>query len=330
MDYSGQLLYFSLMEMTPRSQNLKSPRAPQPEIYALYGEQPGDFGIEDLHIEDIDARARLHDWKILPHAHSGMMQFIYISEGGAEAIVEDRITPLRSGDLFFIPEGVIHSFDFQDGTIGWVLSVDSPFLKTASFRSLRDLFFGRMFSVSKLILDAKRKQEADTLFECLHKEFIGSREGRRAMLECLTQALLILTIREMPRLKGTGTEPLNGARIATAYRDLINRRFYDHWSVADYASALSVSPSQLTRICRLHVGKSPAALIHARILLEAQRMLRYTEAPAAQIAFELGYQDPAYFSRFFKRLAGVTPRQYRLQSRNRNLKPEKSNYPHHG
>lgn len=307
------------MEMSPRPQTLKTQQAHQPEVYALYGEQPGDFGIEDLHIEDIDARARLHDWKILPHAHAGILQLIYISEGGAEAKAEDRLTPLSSGDLFFIPEGVIHSFDFQDATIGWVLSVDSPFLKTANFRSVRDIFFGRMFSVNKLSLDASQKQEADTLFKCLHKEFIGSREGRTAMLTCLTQAILTLTLREMPRLREAGIEPLNNACLATSFRDLVNKNFCNHWSVADYAGALCVSPSQLTRVCRSHVGKSPAAIIYARILLEAQRMLRYTEAPAAQIAFELGYQDPAYFSRFFKRLAGVTPRQYRLQNRYRSL-----------
>ncbi|MFC2950453.1 helix-turn-helix domain-containing protein [Marinicaulis aureus] len=318
MDYSGQLLYFSLMRTSPPSHSHR-PQVDQPEIYALYGEQPGEFGIEDLHIEDIDARARLHDWKILPHAHSGIMQLIYISEGGAEAKTEDRITPLRSGDLVFIPEGVIHSFDFQDGTIGWVLSIDSPFLNTPHFRSVKDMFLGRIFSVSKIVLNANRKQEAETLFDRLHNEFLGSNEGRRAMLESLTQALLILTMREIPRMKETDAEPANSAQVATAYRNLINNKFCDHWTVADYANALSISQSQLTRICRLHVGKSPAALIHARVLLEAQRMLRYAEAPAAQIAFELGFQDPAYFSRFFKRLAGVTPRQYRLHSRHRNL-----------
>ena len=51
------------------------------------------------------------------------------------------------------------------------------------------------------------------------------------------------------------------------------------------------------------------------LLLEAQRNLHYTEATAAQIGLDLGFQDPAYFSRFFKRLTGVTPRRYRRDSR---------------
>ena len=135
------------------------------------------------------------------------------------------------------------------------------------------------------------------------------------MLDSLTSALLILLLRDAPeRLHGGATAP-DGARLAAAFRDLVNKRFRDHWRIDRYAEELSVSPSQLSRTIRRVTGQSPAAIVNARLLLEAQRNLHYTEATAAQIGLDLGFQDPAYFSRFFKRLSGVTPRRYRLKSR---------------
>jgi AraC family transcriptional activator of pobA len=65
-------------------------------------------------------------------------------------------------------------------------------------------------------------------------------------------------------------------------------------------------------LCHAHLGRSASAEIHLRLVLEARRLLRYTDAPAFVIAQDLGFADPAYFGRFFRREAGVTPRRYRV------------------
>ncbi len=313
MDDPANLLYFPGMTVLSQAPILH-PAAPA--RFALYGELPGESELELIHIEDIRSRARLYDWTITPHSHREMRQFIYVAKGGAEATLEDARIALGPRSVLAIPDGVVHGFAFERETLGWVLSVETRLFETPAFAPVQRLIAQRGFGVAKLDLTAAKDRDVNFLFCRLHEEFFDAKEGRGAMLDSLTSALLVLMLREAPERTGGGDAP-DGARLAAGFRDLVNRRFREHWSIDRYAGALAVSQSQLSRTIKRVTGQSPAALINARLLLEAQRNLHYTEATAAQIGLDLGFQDPAYFSRFFKRLTGVTPRRYRLDSRRR-------------
>ena len=76
-------------------------------------------------------------------------------------------------------------------------------------------------------------------------------------------------------------------------------------------SELGVTPDHLSRGCRAVTGLSALDLLHERLLLESRRLLAYTQAPVADVAHELGFDDPAYFSRFFARRAGLSPQAFR-------------------
>jgi AraC family transcriptional activator of pobA len=108
-------------------------------------------------------------------------------------------------------------------------------------------------------------------------------------------------------------DPAVGQRqqLMARFSELVERRFRDDQSVSDFASALHVSESRLRSVCLAATGQSPIQLIHARILLEAKRQLHYTDNPINEIAFALGFDDPAYFTRFFTRLSGASPRAFR-------------------
>jgi AraC family transcriptional activator of pobA len=81
----------------------------------------------------------------------------------------------------------------------------------------------------------------------------------------------------------------------------------EHRGLAFYAAALGCTERTLTRLARARLGASPLALINRRLALEAQRLLRYTNASVAQVAHELGFADPSYFSRFYLRQTGRRP-----------------------
>jgi AraC family transcriptional activator of pobA len=84
--------------------------------------------------------------------------------------------------------------------------------------------------------------------------------------------------------------------------------------VAGYARDLGITANHLNAVCRQAVDKSALTLIHERQILEAKRRLVYSALTISQIADELGFSDPAYFSRFFKRLTGTTPKDFRTQA----------------
>ncbi|MFC6688818.1 helix-turn-helix transcriptional regulator [Jhaorihella thermophila] len=95
------------------------------------------------------------------------------------------------------------------------------------------------------------------------------------------------------------------------YEALIEEHFRDRWPVAAYAGELAVSPTHLNRVVRQATGGPASALITDRVLREARRMLIYTNLTAAEIAYALGFNDPAHFSRVFARGTGLPPREFR-------------------
>ncbi|MGK5078746.1 helix-turn-helix domain-containing protein [Janthinobacterium sp. HLX7-2] len=80
-----------------------------------------------------------------------------------------------------------------------------------------------------------------------------------------------------------------------------------------YAQCIGITATHLNPIARGHAGKSALELIHERVLLEAKRNLAYTSMTINVLSYALGFAEPAYFARFFKRHTGVTPKDFRMQ-----------------
>ena len=101
--------------------------------------------------------------------------------------------------------------------------------------------------------------------------------------------------------------------LVNSFLTLLDTHLRDHWTVADYADHLDVSRSRLTNVVERATGLRPLQVIHNRLVNEAMMMLTTTDQHVAQIAFALGYSDPAYFGRFFRQQTGMTPARYRRQ-----------------
>src|SRR5690606_11094 len=98
------------------------------------------------------------------------------------------------------------------------------------------------------------------------------------------------------------------------YYQLVERHFRQRREIGFYADALGLTPTQLNRICRAERGLSALAVIHRRLVAEAERDLAYTQLSIKQLALDLGFQDAAYFSRFFQRQTGLSPSEFRQRA----------------
>lgn len=99
--------------------------------------------------------------------------------------------------------------------------------------------------------------------------------------------------------------------VVRRYQELVERHFRQVQRTAGYAQKLSITPGHLTALCTTHLGRSAKRLLQERIALEARRILLYTDRTAEAIAHELGFADPSYFGRFFKRVSGMSPQRFR-------------------
>ena len=283
--------------------------------FALYGEKPGSDDPEFIHIEDIQIRSSLYDWRIAPHLHRRMFQIVHVIDGPANVQIEDRHAQVEGPSAICIPGNVVHGFGFSPRTLGFVVTVSETLLLDTGHRDAHDLF-GPLLAEARVISfrqDEARAGLVRTLLEQMAHEFQARELGRNAMFEWLFHAILmairrqIATERESAETKGEDRETFSEAC------RLIEDHYREHMTVSAYAARLGMTQPRLNRLCHRFAGKTFLDLLHDRLALEAQRHLIYTSATIEMVAYELGFSDPAYFCRFFKRRTGKTPSEFRRE-----------------
>lgn len=149
------------------------------------------------------------------------------------------------------------------------------------------------------------------LWEILLQEMKEKDSLQLEMLQMLLKQILIISLRLYKRERNWEQENPEQINIVQNFNYLVETHFRKYHKVEDYANLLYKSPKTLSNVFSKLVGKSPLQLIRERIVLEAKRMLYYTEQPVSEIGYDLGYEDMQSFSRFFKQMEGVSPSVYR-------------------
>jgi len=209
--------------------------------------------------------------------------------------------------LLLMPAGVVHGFDFEPETVGSVLTVSD-----AALRELvrREPEFRPLFAAPAVIPVADQGFILASLGR-LSRELAWLAPGRAAAVEALLVGILVEVLRLAQAGGGETAAPGPQALLVARFRERIEQHYRAHDEVEDYARALAVSPKQLWAACRRVAGAPPARLIQDRLLLEAKRLLLYTNVSVAEAAYALGFNDPAYFSRLFAKQTGRSPRDFR-------------------
>ena len=294
MDRPVVVLYDSNMAEIPANQSIRT--------YNLFGEA-NDLP-DVVHCETIAARSVLHEWEFAPHRHARLHQILLIERGGGQATLEGRIHTLRPMRVVNVPIGHVHGFIFKPGTQGWVVTIAAEMLDEVLTPSegLR-----RVLANSTVVRGTPPMRLA---MEQIFAEFAGRHFARAHILRALSGALIGLVARELvqdAKLPSGTTK----SSLFQRFEVLLEQHFLQHWTVSDYAAALSVTPTHLSRLTRSATGQSASHVILDRILREARRNLVYTNLPISTIAYALGFNDPAYFSRLFSGATGLSPRGFR-------------------
>lgn len=113
----------------------------------------------------------------------------------------------------------------------------------------------------------------------------------------------------------TNNDPSADKQLLRKFQEKIDECFRERHEVSEYASMLNISAGHLSEVVKQYSGKPAIKHIHERLVLEARRLLFHTSTPLKKIAYDLGFSDASYFTRFFKRETGVTPADYRSNIR---------------
>ena len=291
----------------------RSAKPARPEVpqFALYGEQTRGDSAEFVHIELIETRSRVHHWHIENHTHSGLFQVLFLFGGEVRANINGAVWECGAPAAITIHPSVVHGFDFSAEAHGYVLTVDQNVLFAAG-GSHGDLY-SPLF-VEPLALDLSSAPECarlEPLLRQLLEEAAWPQYGHTLMLEWLARSALLLLVRLHAARRFADQSGRSDFELFSRFRAEVEQHYKEQWQVGQYAEALRATPTRINRLCLKLSGKSAFGIAQDRLMLEACRKLTYLPASIASIAYELGFQDPAYFSRLFKKRMGLTPKAFR-------------------
>ncbi len=283
--------------------------------YFLYGEAPRRITGPLLHVEAIESRSARHHWKIAPHLHEVLHQAVFVSRGAGVTRTDSVRVQFRPPALVVVPAGTVHAFEFEPGTSGHVISVSDQLRRDMARREPGIASLFSRAQILELRRDALRATDLALSIRMLAREFACSEAGHGLAQDGWLQVMLGNALRFVQN-QGDLSDSMVGQQrlLLERFFGVVERRFRSSQSVQTYADALHTSPSRLRRACLRFAGQSPMQLVHARILLEAKRQLHYTDNAISTIASDLGFEDAAYFTRFFTRRVGISPRAFRQQA----------------
>ncbi|HEV7308182.1 helix-turn-helix domain-containing protein [Ensifer sp.] len=274
--------------------------------FFVYGEPEQQIEPGFFHVETVMARKSLHQGQVNAHKHDQMGQVTFWLSGGGTYFIDDKPLDFSAPAVSFVPSGVVHGF-----------SVD-PETSDAIVVSVAD---GALLSIREnttLSLDTPTMVRGDgedsgwrrlsQLLEIVAGEYAGGAAGAQKMLAALIAAVLT-QIARLASASPTGEQ--TQAALATQLRRLVDVHFRENWSVGHYTDALATTPHLIAKASREAFGMPVKELINERRLLEAKRLLLFTVRPLEDIAYEIGFTDAAYFSRFFRQRVGEAPSDWR-------------------
>lgn len=291
---------------------LASPPAASLPSYALYGEQGRTQATDWLHCESIAERSQRHDWEIRPHRHESLLQILHIRSGQAQAALDGQAQPLQGPCVLLAPALVPHGFRFApdiDGTVLTVLDSHLARLLAAAPPLQAALARPQVWHWAAADADALAM---DAAVAAVRSEFFGTAPWRDLALDAALLRLVLVLGRSAPADAGLAlAAQARALGHVRRFRALVEARFRQQPALAGLAAELGITPTQLNRVCHQVLGHSALGVLHARLVLEAQRDLAYTTLSVKQIALGLGFAEAGYFTRFFQRHTGRTPSAWR-------------------
>ncbi|MEA4917978.1 AraC family transcriptional regulator [Proteiniphilum sp.] len=279
--------------------------------YHLHKDEPDKVQFEIYSLKEYLEESVGH---LYPHRHS-FYQIIWFISGKGKHYVDFNEYEVKENSLFFVSKGQIHYFD-NNSYEGCIIHFNESFV--AEDENYINIFLNHniFHSFEKepfFTINEQDTKEFHNIVNQLQAEmWVTSQFAHAEYLKHLLHLFLILIQRFGVKRDCDGLSMNNPSHTYfVRFRKLLEENYHAIHTVNDYAGLLNISSKTLTNCTKEISSQTPLEIINDRILLEARRLLAYSDKNVNEIGFDLGFEDPSYFAKFFKRQMKMLPRDFR-------------------
>ncbi|MBR1266048.1 helix-turn-helix domain-containing protein [Bradyrhizobium sp. AUGA SZCCT0222] len=275
--------------------------------------------IPALHAERFSASLAPAQWVIRQRGLRRSHLMVIEARRGAVALRGTHVA-FEAPALLWLPADLEGDLQVEAGAQGYLIAISEDFLTKTVAGSAEALHLRR--TIDRLVL-LKAGQVGEAFNAVIHgcdalvRELHSPGRGTATMMSSHVLLLCLHLWRSV--ISGEAPDEAahrgDGTRLVGNFLQMVELHYRDGWQVARYAAALGVTEDKLHAHCKREKGVSPRAVVHLRLIEEACTRLQQLDLPVEQIGYGLGFRDPGYFSRFFRKHQGVSPGAYRRRSR---------------
>lgn len=283
---------------------------------------PADFlekASPALHAETFSGGLAPRDWVIRQHLDRRAHLLMIETRNGTATLRGTAVT-FEAPTVLWLPGDVEGHLQVQAGATGHLVAISEDFLTRIVAGSAEALHLQR--TIRRFVMLSGRQIDGaiDAIVgscETLVRELHTPGRGSMSMVSSHILLLCLHLWRSATREDANSetAQRGDGPRLVGNFLQMVELHYRDGWPIARYAAALGVTDDKLHAHCKREKESSPRAIIHDRLIHEACTRLHQLDLPVEQIGYGLGFRDPGYFSRFFRKHQGISPGAYRRRAR---------------
>jgi AraC family transcriptional activator of pobA len=246
----------------------------------------------------------------------GLYKIVWCTDGEERLVVDGYEVVIKKNHvLFCTPSNIVEIPKDTKGLIAFVFNREFYCIQhnDSEVSCMGLLFYGSSIA-PVLELNEKDQRSFNAMLVLFQEEFDTKDHIQGEMLRTLLKRMLITSTRLIKQQSNQTDLSVKQVELIRKFNILVEQHFKEKHQVADYADLLFKSPKTLSNFFKKNNVNSPLKVINGRIVAEAKRLLLYSDKSAEEIAYELGYNEPSHFSKFFKTQAGVSPLAFRKQT----------------
>jgi len=243
--------------------------------------------------------------KTVPHKHDDYYELIFLCEGEGFHWIESEKYLVSTPEVFFLGPGQLHCWQFTSIPKGYVMLFRASFFNDITESNTITLY-KQLFKIAQIGLTVDCG--ISVLLNEIYKEYISTSDYSIHIIHGILRALFAKLLNFAEVKINDSVIPVS---LYSRFTDLVVKKSIKMRKIKDFAILLNTTPQNLNATCQKHAGKCASDFISQQLILEAKRLLLHTDNTINEIAYLLSFNDASHFVKFFKRIEGLTPSNFR-------------------